>query len=114
MSKSKFSLACLLLPLFIITGCEQPQEASIEKSEPAAEVASAEPAATTTPTPAAEASSMSDVQKLSYALGVQIGQNMIAEANNIEQDVLLQGLTDAIGKTELKLSVPEMELAVTN
>jgi FKBP-type peptidyl-prolyl cis-trans isomerase len=114
MSKSKFSLACLLLPLFIITGCEQPQEASIEKSEPAAEVASAEPAATTTPTPAAEASSMSDVQKLSYALGVQIGQNMIAEANNIEQDVLLQGLTDAIGKTELKLSVPEMEQAVAN
>lgn len=116
MSKSKISLACLLLPLFIMTGCEQQQEASTEKAEPAAEVTTTAPADTTAtaPAPASAGSTMSEVQKLSYTLGVQIGQNMIAEANNIEQDVLIQGLTDAISKTGLKMTQPEMEQAVVN
>ena len=47
----------------------------------------------------------SDKQKFSYAVGVQIGQNLNA---------LVLGITDMVSKSELKLSIPEMEQAVAS
>ncbi len=56
----------------------------------------------------------SDKQKFSYAVGVQIGQNVNNQAMDIDSKALVQGMTDTITKSELKLTIPEMEQAVAN
>ena len=55
----------------------------------------------------------SDQQKFSYAVGVQIGQNLTAQPMDIDSPSLILGLTDTISKSPLKLTVPEMEQAVS-
>ena len=54
----------------------------------------------------------SDKQKFSYAVGVQIGNNLNSQAMEIDTTSLIQGVTDTVNKAELKLSIPEMEQAV--
>jgi FKBP-type peptidyl-prolyl cis-trans isomerase FklB len=54
----------------------------------------------------------SDKQKFSYAVGVQIGNNLNSQAMEIDTPALIQGVTDTVNKAELKLSIPEMEQAV--
>lgn len=54
----------------------------------------------------------SDKQKFSYAVGVQIGNNLNSQAMEIDTKALIQGVTDTVNKAELKLSIPEMEQAV--
>jgi len=53
-----------------------------------------------------------DKQKFSYAVGVQIGQNLNAQAMEVDSKALVQGITDMVSKSELKLTIPEMEQAV--
>jgi len=54
----------------------------------------------------------SDKQKFSYAVGVQIGQNLKAQSLDVDSKALIQGMTDTISKAPLKLTIPEMEQAV--
>ena len=56
----------------------------------------------------------SDKQKFSYAVGVQIGQNLNAQAMDVDSKALVLGITDMVSKSELKLSIPEMEQAVAS
>ena len=57
-----------------------------------------------------------DTQKFSYAMGVQvgqqIGQNLAAQSADIDKDALLMGVSDIINQTGLKLTVQEMQAAV--
>ncbi len=110
MQKSNTFLAILLLPVFMIAGCEQ-QSTSSEQTETKEQAVATETAAP--PAPASDNGLGTEPQKLSYTLGVQIGQNINAQANDIDQDALMLGLTDTITRGELKLTQAEMEQAVT-
>jgi len=106
MSNLKIRLISILLPVFMLAGCEREQATT---EAPAA----AEPAVTAVPTPATDNGLTSDQQKLSYAIGVQIGQNLTAQALDIEQDAFTQGIVDTITRAEPKLTVEQMEQAVS-
>jgi FKBP-type peptidyl-prolyl cis-trans isomerase FklB len=58
----------------------------------------------------------SDKQKFSYAIGVQvgqqIGQNIATQPTEIDKAALIMGITDIINQSGLKLTVPEMQAAV--
>ncbi len=58
----------------------------------------------------------SETQRFSYALGVQlgqqIGQNISTQSVDIDTDALLLGLSDIIRQSGLKLTVQEMQAAV--
>jgi len=64
--------------------------------------------------PVADASLSSDQQKYSYALGVQLGQNITNQSLDLDHDALIQGVTDTVSNADMKLSLPEMEQAVAN
>jgi len=53
-------------------------------------------------------------QRFSYAVGVQVGQNISAQAADIDNDALLLGISDILKQQGLKLTVQEMQAAVTN
>ncbi len=57
-----------------------------------------------------------EVKKFSYALGVQlgqqIGQNISTQSVDIDTEALLMGLSDIIRQSGLKLTVEEMQAAV--
>jgi len=53
----------------------------------------------------------SDKQKFSYAVGVQLGQNIRSQSIEIDTDALLSGLSDVIKGNDLKLTGPEMQTA---
>lgn len=52
-----------------------------------------------------------DKQKFSYAVGVQLGQNIANQGIEIDNDSLLSGIADIINKQALKLTGPEMQAA---
>jgi FKBP-type peptidyl-prolyl cis-trans isomerase FklB len=55
-----------------------------------------------------------DTQRFSYAVGVQIGQNVNSGNTDIDSDALLMGISDIINNQGLKLTVQEMQTAVAN
>jgi len=55
-----------------------------------------------------------DTQRFSYAVGVQIGQNINAGNTEIDNDALLMGISDTINNNGLKLTVQEMQTAVAS
>jgi FKBP-type peptidyl-prolyl cis-trans isomerase FklB len=62
----------------------------------------------------AQAALQTDQQKFSYAVGVQVGQNIAQQGMNIDNDALLQGISDIVKQQELRLSMEELQLAVNN
>jgi FKBP-type peptidyl-prolyl cis-trans isomerase FklB len=62
----------------------------------------------------AQAALQTDQQKFSYAVGVQVGQNIAQQGMNIDNDALLQGISDIVKQQELRLSMQELQLAVNN
>ncbi|MFQ5661087.1 MAG: FKBP-type peptidyl-prolyl cis-trans isomerase [Gammaproteobacteria bacterium] len=50
-----------------------------------------------------------DMEKFSYAVGVQIGQNLARQGISMDSESLVQAIRDVLDKSELKLSVPEMQ-----
>ncbi len=59
-----------------------------------------------------------EIEQFSYALGVQlgqqIGQNLSTQTVDINTEALLMGLSDIIRQSGLKLTVQEMQAAVNN
>jgi len=55
-----------------------------------------------------------DKQKFSYAIGVQVGQNIAQQGMNIDYDALLLGVADIVKQQGLKLTMQEMQTAVNN
>ncbi len=110
MLKTRIRLLSALLPLVMLAGCNK---------EPETPVTTAQPQTTETQQAAVEplttnSQYATDKEKLSYALGVQIGQGMVGQALDLDHAALGQGVTDTITKAELKLTTPEMEQAVAN
>lgn len=62
----------------------------------------------------AQAGLETDQQKFSYAIGVQVGQNIAQQGINIDQDALIQGISDVVKSQGLKLTVQEMQAAVAS
>lgn len=60
---------------------------------------------------AAQGNLETDKQKFSYAVGVQLGQNISNQGIEIDNDALLMGIGDIINKRTLKLTGPEMQAA---
>ena len=54
-------------------------------------------------------SQMSEQDKLSYTIGVDIGENLQAQSMAINADLLAQGIKDAVGDKPLKLSKEQMQ-----
>jgi FKBP-type peptidyl-prolyl cis-trans isomerase FklB len=48
----------------------------------------------------------------SYAIGVNIGRNLLSEGAEVNTDQLIQGLRDALGKKKLALTDAEMKTAI--
>lgn len=55
-----------------------------------------------------------DEQKASYAVGVDIGQNIVGQGLQIDANALSLGIQDAINQRELKLSDEQMAEAIEN
>ncbi len=53
----------------------------------------------------------SDKQKFSYAIGVQLGQNIRSQSIEIDSDAFLSGISDTIKGQGLKLTADEMQAA---
>lgn len=62
----------------------------------------------------AQAALETDQQKFSYAVGVQLGQNVAQQGMNIDNNALLQGISDVINQQGLKLTMQELQVAVNN
>jgi len=112
MFNSRTLLLSALLPVILVAGCEK-EQASTDQPQ-----TTEQSAATVSPTPPVQAPATdsglsTDQQKLSYAIGVQIGQNLTAQALDIEQDAFIQGILDTVTKVEPKLTVEQMEQAVS-
>ena len=61
--------------------------------------------------PPGQAPVYSDQQKLSYAIGVVFGSQLLSEANNLDMEVFNQGLRDSYTNSPLKLSDREIKQA---
>jgi len=61
--------------------------------------------------PPGQATVYSDQQKLSYAIGVVFGSQLLSEANNLDMEVFNQGLRDSYTQSPLKLSDREIKQA---
>lgn len=73
-----------------------------------------EPAAVPAPAPAAgDGDLATDMQKASYAIGLNIGSDMKAKGVEIDVKALSAGLADALGGVEPKLTPEQMQQAFT-
>ena len=107
MLESRIHLLSILLPIFIVAGCDKQEETPVTTAQPQ----TTETAAPVQPQ-VADNGLGSDKNTFSYALGVQIGQNMLAQGLGIDQGALVQGVNDMVNKAELKMTTPEMEQAI--
>jgi FKBP-type peptidyl-prolyl cis-trans isomerase FklB len=65
--------------------------------------------------PAAEPSTFTtDAERVSYSVGYQVGGDFQRQGWEIDPDALVQGLRDAIGKSEPRLSPEEMQATLVN
>lgn len=60
----------------------------------------------------AEKQPQTENEKFSYAVGVQLGQNVVHQAIKIDNESFLQGISDTINQQGLKLSLEEMQQAL--
>ncbi len=113
MPKALLRLLTLLLPVMMFAGCgKQPSDTT---STPESSTAAINEAPKVNEPPAASDTSLStDQQKYSYALGVQLGQNIANQSLDLDQNALTQGINDMVSNGTMKLSQPEMEQAVAN
>ena len=56
----------------------------------------------------AQTAAMTDKEKLSYTIGVQLAQTVLRQPMDIDNKALIQGITDALAKQGLKLTNDEM------
>ncbi len=63
---------------------------------------------------AAEPSLQSDIQKQSYAIGQQIGQNFKAQGLEVDLDVLKMSINDVFAGKKSRLTVQEMQAVMKN
>lgn len=69
------------------------------------------PAATSTPT-TANSTYTTDADKLSYTIGVDIGENFKAQSLQINPEVLAKGVKDALSGQKLAMSKEEMQQTI--
>jgi FKBP-type peptidyl-prolyl cis-trans isomerase len=102
------ALVAVLLPAAALWGQEElPAKGKAAKGAPA-KVAPAKGAPAKAATPAIE----SIQEQASYALGVNIGRQLLNEDAGVDSELLIQGLRDALAKKKLALSDADMEKAM--
>ena len=57
----------------------------------------------------AEKQPQTDQEKFSYAVGVQLAQNVFHQQLKIDNESFLQGISDMLNRKELKVSMEEMK-----
>ena len=60
----------------------------------------------------AEKQPQTDQEKFSYAVGVQVGQNIFHQQIKIDNESFLQGVSDILNQKEIKVSAEEMRRVV--
>ena len=94
-------LALALAPLPFVVACDKAKESAPATATPA-------PAATHAKGPASPGDLPDDASKTIYALGLDVGQNlMIFQLTEIERGYLFQGLKDALSGAEARVELQE-------
>ena len=62
----------------------------------------------------AEKQPQSDDEKFSYTMGVQLGQGVVQQGMQLDNESFLQGVSDMLNRQGLKLSIEEMQQSLIN
>ena len=62
----------------------------------------------------AEKQPATDQEKISYAIGVQLSQNILRQSLQIEPESFIQAISDVLNKKDLKLAPEEMQQVMVN
>lgn len=119
MIKRAIALGCTLgLALALATA--QSSTTGTTKKAPAGQTTKPPAKAGTAAKPAAKPAAKADApvalttdkQKMSYALGMSLGSNLRAQTVDVDPDVMLQGIKDAIAGTKMAMTEDEMKAAI--
>ena len=69
---------------------------------------------TASTTVCAEKQPQTEGEKFSYAVGVQISQNLLRQGLEIDTESFKQAVEDVLNKQELKLTIPDMQQVMMN
>ena len=103
----------LTVPLCALSLLPWSSAAAQQPSTPAGGAAQSQPAQAAPPSaPSSSTSSLSEKDKFSYALGMNLGTNLHKQSVPVNPDMLVQGMKDAMGGGKMLLTEDEARAAV--
>ena len=110
----RMGMAVLALGLFTCGARGQQAPAKAPSAAPATPQTKAPSAAAPAPTPAAGPGLSTEKDKLSYAIGMEMGKGVKAQGLDVDSNLMIQGLKDAISGGKSLMTEEELRQVITS